>query len=384
MGEMGGSQSLPELAQEQSIHVVVIGGGYGGTTCALALKKHGIPYTLVEPKEYFHHNVGALRAAVDKGFIPRTAIPLKDSFQDQFVQEKVTDINFEGRTLTLESGKSLEYSHLVIATGSSGPFPGRTETRTIQDLADAYETIGNEIEKAESVVLIGGGAVGVELAGEIRSKYKFKKITLIHSGEQLFNSARGAAMDDRTRDAALAMLKAMDVDVVLGERVSNLEGLTLYRNMSQTVKTDQEKVVNADLILSCTGLKADLSLKSNYPEGTLDNENRLKVNAQTMEVEGLSNVFGIGDCANVPQEKMAAHAGDQGELVVKNLIASLKGSSLSEYKPRFEGMFVTVGPGGGVALFNGWHIPSFLVGLAKSKDLFTKRYWTMFGQREPV
>eukprot|EP00094_Tigriopus_californicus_P003592 TCALIF_03455-PA protein Name:"Similar to AIFM2 Apoptosis-inducing factor 2 (Taeniopygia guttata)" AED:0.19 eAED:0.19 QI:0/0.2/0.33/0.83/1/1/6/0/346 len=344
-GEMGGSQSLPELAQEQSIHVVVIGGGYGGTTCALALKKHG--------------------------FIPRTAIPLKDSFQDQFVQEKVTDINFEGRTLTLESGKSLEYSHLVIATGSSGPFPGRTETRTIQDLADAYETIGNEIEKAESVVLIGGGAVGVELAGEIRSKYKFKKITLIHSGEQLFNSARGAAMDDRTRDAALAMLKAMDVDVVLGERVSNLEGLTLYRNMSQTVKTDQHPV--------------RLKLVSHrLAEGTLDNENRLKVNAQTMEVEGLSNVFGIGDCANVPQEKMAAHAGDQGELVVKNLIASLKGSSLSEYKPRFEGMFVTVGPGGGVALFNGWHIPSFLVGLAKSKDLFTKRYWTMFGQREPV
>lgn len=64
---MGGSQSVTELAKEQSVHVVVIGGGYGGTACALALKKHGIPFTLIEPKEYFHHNVGALRAAVDKG-----------------------------------------------------------------------------------------------------------------------------------------------------------------------------------------------------------------------------------------------------------------------------------------------------------------------------
>lgn len=62
-----------------------------------------------------------------------------------------------------------------------------------------------------------------------------------------------------------------------------------------------------------------------------------------MEVEGLSNVFAIGDCANVPQEKMAAHAGDHGELVVKNLIASLKGDSLSEYKPSkcpFSGVFI--------------------------------------------
>lgn len=98
------------------------------------------------------------------------------------------------------------------------------------------------------MVLIGGGAVGVELAGEIRSKYSFKKITLIHSGEQLFNSAKGSAMDDRTRDAALSMLKAMDVDVVLGERVSNLEGLTLYRNMSQTVKTDQVSEISVELM----------------------------------------------------------------------------------------------------------------------------------------
>ena len=47
--------------------VVIIGGGYGGMELASILKKWNIPFTLIDPKEYFHHNVGALRAVVDEG-----------------------------------------------------------------------------------------------------------------------------------------------------------------------------------------------------------------------------------------------------------------------------------------------------------------------------
>eukprot|EP00095_Tigriopus_kingsejongensis_P009078 maker-scaffold742_size103727-snap-gene-0.21 protein:Tk09078 transcript:maker-scaffold742_size103727-snap-gene-0.21-mRNA-1 annotation:"hypothetical protein BRAFLDRAFT_206528" len=381
---MGSGQSVPELAKGQSVHVVVIGGGYGGATCALALQKQGIPYTLVDPKEYFHHNVGALRAAVDKDFIQRTAIPFRASFGDNFVQEKVTDIQFESHTLTLEGGRSLSFSHLVVATGSSGPFPGRTEARTLEDLTNHYRALAEEIEKAEAVVLVGGGAVGIEMAGEIRAKYTFKKITLIHSRDQLLSSATQGAMDDRTRESALTMLKNIDVDVILGDRVNYLDSLTLGRTVTQTIQTEQGRSIPADLILDCTGLKSDLSLKPNFPGETWDEHNCLRVDPRTMAVEGFAQVFAIGDCSNVPQEKMAAHAGDQGEVVVKNIVAHLKGDSPSEYKPRFEGMFVTIGPGAGVAIFNGWHIPSFVVSLAKSKDLFTKKYWAMFGQKDPI
>ena len=47
-------------------HVVIIGGGYGGVELASILKKWKIPFTLIDPKEYFHHNVGALRAVIDE------------------------------------------------------------------------------------------------------------------------------------------------------------------------------------------------------------------------------------------------------------------------------------------------------------------------------
>lgn len=66
---MGLGSSHLSNEETKGLHVVVIGGGYGGIKCALQLQKFGIPFTLVDPKEFFHHNVGALRSAVYPGKI---------------------------------------------------------------------------------------------------------------------------------------------------------------------------------------------------------------------------------------------------------------------------------------------------------------------------
>ncbi len=42
----------------------MVGGGYGGACCAAELQKSGVPFLVVDPKEFFYHNVAALRAAV--------------------------------------------------------------------------------------------------------------------------------------------------------------------------------------------------------------------------------------------------------------------------------------------------------------------------------
>ena len=64
---MGLYESFCQSTQVGHRHVVIIGGGYGGVELASLLKKWKIPFTLIDPKEYFHHNVGALRAVVDEG-----------------------------------------------------------------------------------------------------------------------------------------------------------------------------------------------------------------------------------------------------------------------------------------------------------------------------
>ena len=60
-GEMGSCASKPSDEQLEGIHVVIIGAGYAGLELAAALTKSGLPFTLIEPKEYMHHCVAALR-----------------------------------------------------------------------------------------------------------------------------------------------------------------------------------------------------------------------------------------------------------------------------------------------------------------------------------
>ena len=63
---MGIYQSILALPKNDR-HVVIVGGGYAGIELASILKKWKVLFTLIDPKEYFHHNVGALRAVVDEG-----------------------------------------------------------------------------------------------------------------------------------------------------------------------------------------------------------------------------------------------------------------------------------------------------------------------------
>ena len=50
-------------------HVVVVGGGYGGSSTAMALKKARIPFTLINSRDCMHHNLAGLRAAIEPGTI---------------------------------------------------------------------------------------------------------------------------------------------------------------------------------------------------------------------------------------------------------------------------------------------------------------------------
>jgi monoamine oxidase len=50
-----------------ALHVVIVGGGFGGIAAASQLQALNIPFMLVDTKDSFHHNVAALRASVESG-----------------------------------------------------------------------------------------------------------------------------------------------------------------------------------------------------------------------------------------------------------------------------------------------------------------------------
>ena len=73
--------------------------------------------------------------------------------------------------------KRIPYTQLVLATGSNGPFPGKCtmDEPLSKNLMTMYENFTEEVKQANSVVIVGGGAVGVELAGDIATDYPGQK-----------------------------------------------------------------------------------------------------------------------------------------------------------------------------------------------------------------
>ena len=86
------------------------------------------------------------------GFAAKTFIPLKQAFGENFVQDFVDDIDPKNRTVHLRRGNTLPYDALVIATGSSGPFPGKIDLNV--NRADAIARYEHIVERVCSSTLL--------------------------------------------------------------------------------------------------------------------------------------------------------------------------------------------------------------------------------------
>ncbi|XP_037394306.1 apoptosis-inducing factor 2 isoform X2 [Pygocentrus nattereri] len=321
---MGGKLSI-----DDDVHVVIVGGGFGGIAAAQQLKHHGVPFMLIDLLDAFHHNVAALRASVQSGFAWQTFIPYKETFGTSFLQGRVVRIDTTVQSVVLDDGKDVRYSHLILCTGSDGPFPGKyNAVDSYQKAIEKYENIVKEIQAADFVLVVGGGATGVEMAAEIRTEYPTKKVILIHSHEALADPELLPCV----REQAKQVLLEKGVELLLG--------------------------------------------------GCLAENGALKVNKH-MQIEGFTNIYAVGDCANVSEPKMAYHAGLHAAVAVTNIINSMSGKALTSYHTGNVTMLLAMGRDDGVGQFNGYKLPRFLVTKGKSQGLLLWKSWREMGQKAP-
>ncbi|XP_077310693.1 ferroptosis suppressor protein 1 isoform X1 [Lithobates pipiens] len=370
-----------KLSVDESVRVVIVGGGFAGIAAASQLKSHEIPFVLVDMKDCFHHNVGALRASVESGFARKTFISYTDSYQDSFKQSKVIGINLETQNVVLESNEELHFSHLIIATGSVGPFPGKIAIITTKDAAiQMYEDLVTEVQKAKHVIVVGGGAAGVEMAAEVKTDYPEKEVTLIHSKVALAD----VELQPCVRSTIKEILLKKGVRLILGQKVVNLDELTpnvVQDTMEIHLDKDPE-VITADLLLCCTGIKINSSCYINVFGDKVARNGALKVN-DFLQVEGYGNIYAVGDCADLREPKMAYSAGLHANIAVTNIINSLLGKPLKQYKTGPVSMLLSMGRNDGVGQFNGFYMGKMLVTKAKSRDIFVSKSWNNMGQKMP-
>lgn len=129
---MGNSSSVRSESK-----VVIIGGGYAGVNAAIKLDNY-CHVILVDPKPFFHHCVGSLRAAVSPAeFAKKVMIPYKPALNHgEFKQDIVTDVSLSDHYVILESGERISYDYLVFACGSSNDFPGKSSSLFISFISD--------------------------------------------------------------------------------------------------------------------------------------------------------------------------------------------------------------------------------------------------------
>ncbi|KAJ8030624.1 Apoptosis-inducing factor 2 [Holothuria leucospilota] len=371
---MGGGSSV--IREKR---VVIVGCGYAGANMAKLLMGK-CKVTIIDSREYFHHCIGSLRASVEPGFENKILVPFAQAWGDSFKQGKVETVDPEKNVVILETGEEIPYDYVVIATGSSGPFPGKLGLNviTIEDAKTHFKKIQEQIKAADKITIIGAGAVGVEMAGEIAVDYPKKEVTVVTNAENVVNGP----FKDKLRDSIKKQLTDLGVKLVFDETVANLSELPKDGSSPCVVKTNKGTEINTDLVIVCIGMSSNCDAYKEYFADCMDDYNNLKVN-QYLQVEGYSNVFAIGDCNDATSPKMALKAEGQSEIVAKNIKALETKGSLSPYKELTSIISVSIGRNGGATQLKAAIMGSFFTKKLKSNDMMYGKFWSLLNQKAP-
>jgi NADH dehydrogenase len=365
---------------------VIVGGGAGGLelACKLGRKLGPRRVTLVDNRLYHIwkpslHEVAAgtldihqeglsyQMLAHDNGFtFVYGAMTALDSSAQRVIVGAVND----AAGVEVLPPRELDYKGLVLAVGSTSNYfgvPGaRENTISLNATEDAERfrltllrlmaRVEQEMHDAPNashpgidIVIIGGGATGVELAAELREasgvymSYGFRKmdaqrdvrITLLEGAERIL-----APLPDRVSGAALRLLNERAIKVVTGCRVTKID--------ADRIEDAQGNVYRSNLCVWAAGIRAPeflstLGLPTNRG-GQID------VDVQ-LAVKGVANVYALGDCAAcvdgngkaVPPRAQAAH--QQADHLLKRFVAEAAGKKAPEapYRYRDYGSLVSIG-----------------------------------------
>lgn len=326
--------------------VVVVGGGYAGINVAKDLDLEA-DVVLVDPKEAFAHNVAALRVLADPSWLPRAFYPHDRLLeQGRFVRDRV--VHAESQRVVLGSGEELHPDVLVLASGSTYPFPAKTDATELRDTYARYEQAHETLAAARRVLLLGAGPVGLELSGEITSAWPDKHVTIVDPAPDIVSGPYKPEFRAELR----RQLDERGVELVLGDGLRAEPPTAPGEPGTFTVTTQSGRQIEADLWYRCYGVRpvtdylaGDL-VAARTPDGFVRT-------GPTLQVDGHERVFAVGDAGAI-DIKMAGRAKFQAETVVANIRALIAGRAADTvYQPLPPVMLIPLGPDGGAAQLPG-------------------------------
>ena len=357
--------------------IAIVGGGYIGAELAKSLDDTA-DVTLIEPRSHFVHAPAMIRAVVDPSLLDRALIPYDRLLTNgRVIESKATVIDAEG--VTLEDGTRVEADQIVVATGSSNAMPFKPQGADIAGLRGDNQRIHQQLKAVRRIGIVGAGAVGTELAGEISYAMQDKKVTLISGDEALFG-----AMPSKLGTSLAAKLRKAGVALILGQRAENLESMTEpYAGSLQLADGSQH---DFDLIFPVIGSRANSEVLETLAGVQKTTANRIKVDPW-MRPSSLPNVFAAGDVADVGDAMTIVATSRQLPWLKATLSGLAEGKAIEDMKPykpwgSKAPILVPLGPKQGNSFLVFFTAGDFLTRKMKGADLFLKKYAKLLNRPE--
>lgn len=358
-----------------SKHIAIVGGGYIGAELAKSLDDTA-DVTLIEPRSHFVHAPAMIRAVVDPALTDRALIPYDRLLKNgRVLRARATGI--DAASVTLDDGRKVEADYIVVATGSSNATPFKPVGDDIEGLREANQRIHDQLKAARTIGIVGAGAVGTELAGEIAHAMPDKKITLISGTDRLFPT-----MPDKLGTALAGKLRDAGVTLVLGHRAENLQSLTEPYSGSLTLSDGAEH--DFDLIFPVLGSRASSEVFEGLPGAQKSTANRIKVDPW-LRPSSLPNVFAAGDVSDAGDGMTIVATSRQLPWLKSTLKGLIAGKPLEEMKPYKPWgpkapILVPLGPKRGNSFLGLFTAGDWLTRKLKGADLFVKKYTKLLNQ----
>ena len=382
------SFNIPNTSKKR---VVIVGGGFGGLKLANKLRDSDFQVVLVDRNNY-HQFPPLIYQIASAGIEPSSiSFPFRKIFQKRkdfyYRMAQVRSIFPEHKIIQTSIGK-VSYDYLVLAAGATTNFFGNkhveeeampmknvSEAMGLRNaLLDNFEralTCATDTERQEllNVVIVGGGATGVEIAGALSEMKNFvlpkdypdlptslMNIYLIEAGPRLL-----AAMSEESSAKVEQYLRTMGVNVWSNKIVTDFRDHCVYLKDGSSIATRT--------FIWVSGVAAQ-------PIGNLDEKHlgrgRRIVVDEFNRVPGLDGVFSIGDQCIMPEgdphwqgghPQLAQVAIQQGNLLAKNLRRLAEGKEMKPFRYRNLGTMATVGRNRAVAEFSKMKFGGFMAWL---------------------
>jgi NADH dehydrogenase len=371
------------------VRIVVLGGGFGGVTTARHLERllrqhRDVELTLVSRENFFVLTPLLFEACSGRLELRHCAQPIRAALRrSRFIEAAVESVDVERRlvrAVASEGGSyDLPYDHLVVALGASTNeqlIPGSANAFTFKTMADALVLRNHVIEQFEradaapesnvrrgclTVVVIGGGLVGVELLGELTAfaedvrrfyprirpdEIRFK---LFEAGPRLLPE-----LDSALVALASRVLQQRGADVRVATPVTSIE--------AGRVQLANETVEAGTIVLAAGVVPSAIASAIGVEH---DQRGRLAVD-EAMRSRSHPQVWALGDCAAIPgpggrpYPALAQHAVREGAALARNLTAVIEGRPPAPFVFHPLGTMASLGHTRAVARVFAVHLTGFL------------------------